>query len=204
MELHLPLHLGVVAIEKGAFGSLSTKVTNFTYLSVWSQKWLSCSVLNLHVKVRKPLWIITFRYKRNCLLGICLIHKYSRRETKNVKFRVFVSWKEKVLFIRISKLFFYQHFIIEAFFCLHRIFHSFVHFCYPCLSFLFLHIISIKTISNDTHTHTHTHTHAHTLGYRYLHRRTKRQVCTTLISAFFSNLCMMKTQTSLSLIFQSR
>ena len=28
----LPLHLGVVAIEKGAFGSPSTKVTNFTYL----------------------------------------------------------------------------------------------------------------------------------------------------------------------------
>ena len=27
-----PLHLGVVAIEKGAFGSPSSKVTNFTYL----------------------------------------------------------------------------------------------------------------------------------------------------------------------------
>ena len=27
-----PLQLGVVAIEKGAFGSPSTKVTNFTYL----------------------------------------------------------------------------------------------------------------------------------------------------------------------------
>ena len=27
-----PLHLGVVAIEKGAVGSPSTKVTNFTYL----------------------------------------------------------------------------------------------------------------------------------------------------------------------------
>ena len=27
----LPLHLGVVAIEKGAFGSPSTMVTNFTY-----------------------------------------------------------------------------------------------------------------------------------------------------------------------------
>ena len=30
----LPYILGVVAIEKGAFGSPSTKVTNFTYL--WS------------------------------------------------------------------------------------------------------------------------------------------------------------------------
>ena len=27
-----PLHLGVVAIEKGAFGSPSTMVANFTYL----------------------------------------------------------------------------------------------------------------------------------------------------------------------------
>ena len=27
----LPLHIGVVAIEKGAFGSPSTKVANFTY-----------------------------------------------------------------------------------------------------------------------------------------------------------------------------
>ena len=29
MELHSPLHLGVVAIEKGAFWSPSTKVANF-------------------------------------------------------------------------------------------------------------------------------------------------------------------------------
>ena len=31
MELLPPLHLGVVTIEKGAFGSPSTKVTNFTF-----------------------------------------------------------------------------------------------------------------------------------------------------------------------------
>ncbi len=31
MELRPPLHLSVVAIEKGAFGSPSTKVANFTY-----------------------------------------------------------------------------------------------------------------------------------------------------------------------------
>ena len=30
MEYCPPLHLGVVAIEKGTFGSLSTKVANFT------------------------------------------------------------------------------------------------------------------------------------------------------------------------------
>ena len=32
MELRPPPHQGVVAIEKGAFGSPSTKVANFTYL----------------------------------------------------------------------------------------------------------------------------------------------------------------------------
>ena len=32
MEWCPPLHLDVVAIEKGAFRSLSTKVANFTYL----------------------------------------------------------------------------------------------------------------------------------------------------------------------------
>ena len=31
MMQHPPLHLGVVTIEKGAFGSPSTKVSNFTY-----------------------------------------------------------------------------------------------------------------------------------------------------------------------------
>ena len=37
-----PLHLGVVAIEKGAFGSPSTMVANFTLLCKW--KWLYLSV----------------------------------------------------------------------------------------------------------------------------------------------------------------
>ena len=32
MELRPPLHLGVVAMEKGAFGSPSSIVANFTYL----------------------------------------------------------------------------------------------------------------------------------------------------------------------------
>ena len=34
MEKHPPLHLGVVAIEKGAFGSPLTKVTKFTLLYI--------------------------------------------------------------------------------------------------------------------------------------------------------------------------
>ena len=32
MDLHPPLQVGVVAIEKGAFSSPSTKVANYTYL----------------------------------------------------------------------------------------------------------------------------------------------------------------------------
>ena len=35
MELRPPLHLGVVAIEKGAFGSPSTMVANFTYIYIY-------------------------------------------------------------------------------------------------------------------------------------------------------------------------
>ena len=32
MEWRPPLHFGIVGIERGAFGSSSTKVANFTYL----------------------------------------------------------------------------------------------------------------------------------------------------------------------------
>ena len=42
MELRPPLHLGVVAIEKGAFGLPSTKVINFTYYYIvvaWNDVW---------------------------------------------------------------------------------------------------------------------------------------------------------------------
>ena len=35
MEWCPPLHLGVVAIEKGAFGSPSSKVANFTYFLLY-------------------------------------------------------------------------------------------------------------------------------------------------------------------------
>ena len=40
MELSPPLHLGVVAIEKGAFGSPSTMIINFTYFMLPYIKWL--------------------------------------------------------------------------------------------------------------------------------------------------------------------
>ena len=36
MELHPPLHLGVVAIKKGAFELPSTKDTNFTFTYIVS------------------------------------------------------------------------------------------------------------------------------------------------------------------------
>ena len=43
MEYRPPLHLGVVAIEKGAFGSPSTKVANFTftYIYIYIVGWVS-------------------------------------------------------------------------------------------------------------------------------------------------------------------
>ena len=46
IELRPPLHLGVVAIEKGAFVSLSIKVADFTFtlysylLSFFAKRWL--------------------------------------------------------------------------------------------------------------------------------------------------------------------
>ena len=36
MQLRPPLHLGVVAIEKGAFKSPSTKFANFTYFTYYA------------------------------------------------------------------------------------------------------------------------------------------------------------------------
>ena len=46
MESHLPQHLAVVAIEKGAFKSPLTKVANFTYyiytyVDIVTELWLS-------------------------------------------------------------------------------------------------------------------------------------------------------------------
>ena len=46
MELRPPLHLGVVAIEKGAFESPTTKVVNFTYLLYF----LSVKIVDLSVR----------------------------------------------------------------------------------------------------------------------------------------------------------
>ena len=47
MELRPPLHLDVVAVEKGAFESSSTKVTNFTYQEFYSMDWLCWNVYRL-------------------------------------------------------------------------------------------------------------------------------------------------------------
>ena len=43
MELHPPLHFSVVAIKKGAFGSLLTMVANFTYIFVSFLKSFFCT-----------------------------------------------------------------------------------------------------------------------------------------------------------------
>ena len=44
----LPLHLGVVAIEKGAFGSPSTMVANFTLLTYIVHIWTGYMRINKH------------------------------------------------------------------------------------------------------------------------------------------------------------
>ena len=67
MELCPPLHLGVVAIEKGAFGSPSTKVANFTYFWINIINWNHMIVYKLlaldrntwyHITVCKQITII--------------------------------------------------------------------------------------------------------------------------------------------------
>ena len=50
MEWCPPLHLGVVAIEKGAFGSPSTMFANFTYFLVLSRyNWNYTTMFKLFV-----------------------------------------------------------------------------------------------------------------------------------------------------------
>ena len=39
MELHLSLHVSVVAIEKGAFQAPTTMVANFTLFTSWEELW---------------------------------------------------------------------------------------------------------------------------------------------------------------------
>ena len=48
-----PLHLGVVVIEKGTFGSLSTKVANFTFTLLYLF-WLY-DIKSLHPWFRRKL-----------------------------------------------------------------------------------------------------------------------------------------------------
>ena len=45
MEEHPPLNLGVVALERGAFESPSTKFVNFTYF-LEKVKWSSSSIID--------------------------------------------------------------------------------------------------------------------------------------------------------------
>ena len=55
----LPLHLGVVAIEKGVFGSPATKVANFTYFSLLSVDWENVKLVGwLVFMAYQPLKVI--------------------------------------------------------------------------------------------------------------------------------------------------
>ena len=59
MEWCSPLHLGVVAIEKGAFGLPSTMIANFTYLLLGSC--FDRDVLDIHFRSFKSSIINTNR-----------------------------------------------------------------------------------------------------------------------------------------------
>ena len=59
----LPLHLGVVAIEKGALWSPSTMVANFTYLYIYIYISKSTSILGTH-EDRCILYVRTLTPKR--------------------------------------------------------------------------------------------------------------------------------------------
>ena len=54
MVEHSPLHLGEVAIEKGGFGSPSTKVANFTYHIITLSQILSTLHFISHLVYHKP------------------------------------------------------------------------------------------------------------------------------------------------------
>ena len=55
MELRLPPHLGVVAIEKGAFRSPSTKVPIFTYFTIYIYIYIQT---HAHTNVSTPISFI--------------------------------------------------------------------------------------------------------------------------------------------------
>ena len=59
-----PLHLGVVAIEKGAFGSPSTLVANFTYFL------LTYSYLIITTCLHTVIWIQVFLSNTNNVQAI--------------------------------------------------------------------------------------------------------------------------------------
>ena len=72
MELRPPLHLGVVAIEKGAFGSPSTMVANFTYLLYIYIYMCVCVCVCVFVCV----WVCVYRCVYMCI-HIWTLNKFS-------------------------------------------------------------------------------------------------------------------------------
>ena len=62
MEWRPPLHLGVVAIKKGIFGSPSTKVANFTYFYLETYHHFKDSKLLLNIHNKKYRKIVESNY----------------------------------------------------------------------------------------------------------------------------------------------
>ena len=59
MEYHPPLHLSAVAIEKGAIGSPSTKVANFTY---FYYAYKTCNFFRIGYVLKYFLYIAKFLF----------------------------------------------------------------------------------------------------------------------------------------------
>ena len=90
MEYHPPLHLGVVAIEKGAFGLPSTKVTNFTiYIYIY-----------IYACTHSTIYIYIY-ISSNCLCLINLIVLLYTHESLSFQFCLLILFVRKNVTLRV-------------------------------------------------------------------------------------------------------
>ena len=64
-----PLHIGVVAIEKGAFGLPSTMVANFTFTYIYIYIGSICSLIHIWLNIRYIFYLHIFLFILNYPIG---------------------------------------------------------------------------------------------------------------------------------------
>ena len=119
MELRPPLQQAVVAIEKGTFGSPSTKVTNFTYISrIWHmvnfqavKSWFECSFSS-------PSQVAKIRLLPNYWWGTYGLMNFPKtlawRETQTAWCKIWtliansISFDDKCAFVHVCVIYLYQ------------------------------------------------------------------------------------------------